>query len=759
MNRKSVGVLLLPVLVMSFVCLPANAGNPLNLLPTPKVLKVEGGEMPLTAKSRVVAADPELRPLAAILADEIRLITGLKLETARGGGRAGDIVLKINSKLWANDDILAVQKQKIVRTRNFAHTIEVGGKAVVEGWDYRAVCEGTATILQAITGKDGKYSLPRMTVKDWPSADYTGVMVDVARQRIPIDALKAVVDACRLWKIRYLQLHLSDDEGIVFPSKAFPKLGSKNVGAHDGVAAEVYDIAELRGLVAYGDARGVTLVPELNTPGQSGAMNRSMPDVFGGPKILNIANDDMYKALDTLVGEMCGVFKSSPYFHIGGDQVYLFELAELQQTKDYIKQKGMKGLGDVMVQHAMRMNGIVRKHGKMTLAWEQTATGAEGVPWKLPAPAKDEIILMCWIPWPTSAGLQEQGFTTVTVPWDLGAPIEKWNMYICNGCRLDPAKHKVLGSAQTMWMMSASALVSDFLGGSMHASTMEGYIYSLPDRQERTWGVENKIAPDEFKKRTGRARAMLARLVLPVKAEIGVKLRGAWPVLGLIRFREPVKVSLSADASHGGKIRYTTDGSEPTAKSAVYAGAFEIEDTTSVNAALFRDGKQLGHVTRVVYELIDSEGAVSKWMLAGPYMVAGKKGSDLFDVVFAPEKSGKGDWKPFTGDRVILANVPGYGGNERVAYMKTQIFSPKAQKAELHVASDDGVKVFLNGKVVHEANVARPASNADRVNVSLKKGWNRLLLKVTNGGGGWEAWVKVKNAGGGRLEKMRVKAE
>jgi hypothetical protein len=99
------------------------------------------------------------------------------------------------------------------------------------------------------------------------------------------------------------------------------------------------------------------------------------------------------------------------------------------------------------------------------------------------------------------------------------------------------------------------------------------------------------------------------------------------------------------------------------------------------------------------------------------------------------------------------------GGEERVAYLKTQIFSDKAQKATLLVASDDGVKVWLNGKVVHAANVGRACGSPDTVEVTLNEGWNKILVKVTQGGYGWEAWMKVRDAAGEALDKFRVKAE
>ena len=51
---------------------------------------------------------------------------------------------------------------------------------------------------------------------------------------------------------------------------------------------------------------------------------------------------------------------------------------------------------------------------------------------------------------------------------------------------------------------------------------------------------------------------------------------------------------------------------------------------------------------------------------------------------------------------------------------------------QLWLGSDDGVKVWLNGAVVYSANVARAITpDSDKVNISLKKGWNTLIFKVT----------------------------
>ncbi len=61
------------------------------------------------------------------------------------------------------------------------------------------------------------------------------------------------------------------------------------------------------------------------------------------------------------------------------------------------------------------------------------------------------------------------------------------------------------------------------------------------------------------------------------------------------------------------------------------------------------------------------------------------------------------------------------------------------------VGSDDGIKIWLNGKVVLAHNTMRPfVKDQDQVEVKLVKGENRLLLKVTQNNQGWGVAVRVK---------------
>jgi hypothetical protein len=169
----------------------------------------------------------------------------------------------------------------------------------------------------------------------------------------------------------------------------------------------------------------------------------------------------------------------------------------------------------------------------------------------------------------------------------------------------------------------------------------------------------------------------------------------------------------------------------------------------------------LGSCNRVKYEWHDITGWITEYQVAGPYTKDNLPGAKLFDIPFEPETDGKVEWKPWKGQGTSpwICDL-GPIGNNRCGYMRAQIWSPKAQDAMLLVASDDGVKVWLNGKVIHQDNKVQSYNDPpDKANVALKEGWNSLMLKVVQDSGGWGAMVRVVAADGNKLEGLKFKAE
>src|SRR5262249_40751777 len=129
---------------------PADTYPDLHLIPWPKSLKLGAGHMPLTAGSRIIGEQEQLRPLAEVLSSEIALLTGLKLKVASAPAGGGDMSRQIDKPIRADEPILVMRGGKPMRTADGAHTIAIGEQAVVTGFDYRATAEGSSTILQLL---------------------------------------------------------------------------------------------------------------------------------------------------------------------------------------------------------------------------------------------------------------------------------------------------------------------------------------------------------------------------------------------------------------------------------------------------------------------------------------------------------------------------------------------------------------------------------------------------------------------------------
>jgi hypothetical protein len=69
------------------------------------------------------------------------------------------------------------------------------------------------------------------------------------------------------------------------------------------------------------------------------------------------------------------------------------------------------------------------------------------------------------------------------------------------------------------------------------------------------------------------------------------------------------------------------------------------------------------------------------------------------------------------------------------------------------------VKVWLNSTVVHANNTFRGIQpGTDKVNVTLKAGWNPLLLKVTQLNQGWAFCARFRKPDGNHLDGLRFSA-
>ncbi len=181
--------------------------------------------------------------------------------------------------------------------------------------------------------------------------------------------------------------------------------------------------------------------------------------------------------------------------------------------------------------------------------------------------------------------------------------------------------------------------------------------------------------------------------------------------------------------------------------------AFEIEG---------KDARSAGHDLFFVGYGLRPEGRrfVREWSLVGPFQAADM---DDLPTVYPPEteaasaKSYKGKGGAAVAWRTFRAAESGYvrlddlirPNEQAIVYGLAYVYSPGDRSADLLLGSDDGVRVWINGEIVHTNPVYRAARpDLDRVAVRLTKGWNKVLIKVLQGAGGWGYYLRFADPEG-----------
>ncbi len=171
-------------------------------------------------------------------------------------------------------------------------------------------------------------------------------------------------------------------------------------------------------------------------------------------------------------------------------------------------------------------------------------------------------------------------------------------------------------------------------------------------------------------------------------------------------------------------------------------------------------------VQDAIKQIEATQDYITDWQVAGPYRQEGKNYTALFDIAFPPEAEDTKDvhWQilapgadpkqPFVMD--LLKPL---GGQQCVAYARTWVRSDSELKARLELGSDDGIKVWLNGDMVYANNTARAIRpGSDKADVTLRQGWNRLLLKITQNSQGWAFCARLMKPDGTHLEGLQCEA-
>ncbi len=381
-----------------------------------------------------------------------------------------------------------------------AYTIESTANDIrIQGGSPQAVAWGGVTL-----GQVARSGVRIRRIEDRPVQPFRGLLLDVARQWHSVQGIKQVIMLCALYKINYLQLHLTDDQSFTFPSKNFPKLAT---------AGRSYTLRELTELQNFAEARGVTIIPEIEMPGHGGQLVSKMPELFRAHEkhhaTLNFAKPEVLTALETLVTEVMDAFPNSPYIHIGGDEADLTHVHENPDFQAAFKRENVENAHELYRTLLNRMNGHVRKRGKTMLVWEGFGPGGK-------VPIDKSIVVMNFESsyYPPDR-MANDGYTMINASWR--------PLYVVNDRNWSP--EEIYGWNDHFWHHFIEGMPSfkgiqvgrraNILGAIMCAweqpesKEIESLRLRLPAMAERLWNPGLRGSYADFRRRLDSTDALL----------------------------------------------------------------------------------------------------------------------------------------------------------------------------------------------------------------------------------------------------------
>ncbi|MFI9510417.1 family 20 glycosylhydrolase [Nocardia sp. NPDC052566] len=316
-----------------------------------------GSAFTVGERPRVHFARADLRTIADDLAAELEARIGRPVHAEPGVDAApGDIVLRTGRVPDAPDTAEAYRI-------SIAETLEL------QGADLPGVFYATRSVLQMLR-RSG--TIPGGTVTDWPQYRERSLMLDVGREFMPLDVLRAQIRRMGDLKLNVLHLHLSDSFGFRLASERRPEI----------TAAQHYSKQDIRDLIDYAARNQVEIVPEVDFPGHMNGILAAYPELklrsrdgTVSDAAVDLSDPRGYELMRDILEEFVPLFPGR-YWHLGGDE-FLLQGSRVA-TYDEFPQLGSYARAtygpqarpaDVLLGLINWGADIVRAHGKRPRIW------------------------------------------------------------------------------------------------------------------------------------------------------------------------------------------------------------------------------------------------------------------------------------------------------------------------------------------------------------------------------------------------------
>ncbi len=266
-----------------------------------------------------------------------------------------------------------------------AYEIKINGNCIsVASGGKSGELYALATLYQMIVSDQ----LMECEIQDCPKYGYRGFSLDVSRHFFDKNEILRLLDQAALLKMNKFHFHVSDDRGYRLPSKKYRELnriGSCRKEKDGTIYNAFYSEDEIREIVQYADARGITVIPEIDIPGHSLALIASYPElscegiqrevsIAGGieHQIMCGGSDETRKFLKNLLDEVCDLFPGGP-IHLGGDEAPKDKWDACPKCQKRIQIKGLKNSEELQADLLNEMSAYLEEKGREVICWNEAA--------------------------------------------------------------------------------------------------------------------------------------------------------------------------------------------------------------------------------------------------------------------------------------------------------------------------------------------------------------------------------------------------
>ena len=636
-----------------------------NIIPQPQQVVADASAPFVLDDNTVISTQTnsqDMKRNASMLASYIKEATGISPTIGKFVKGSPAIILSIDK---------TISNAEGYKLNANAKQISIAGASAA------GVFYGIQTLRKSLplcSGKATQVTIPAVQIADAPRFAYRGTHLDVSRHFVTTDSIRQFIDMLALHNINRFHWHLTDDQGWRIEIKKYPLLtaiGSKraqtvighNSGKYDGKPySGYYTQKEIREIVKYAADRYITIVPEIDLPGHMQAALAAYPELgcTGGPykvweiwgisdDVLCAGNDKTMKFIDDVLKEVVGLFPSK-YIHVGGDECPKVRWKDCPKCQARIKALHLEAkdghsaeerLQSYVITHATK---FLKSLGRNIIGWDEIlegglAEGATVMSWRgesggIAAAKQNHDVIMT----PNTYLYFDyyQSLDKANEPDAIGGylPLERVYSYepMPKELTADEARH-IIGVQANIWTEYMPTFKQMQYMGLPRIAALSEVQWSQPQLKNYTDFSNRLVGLTNIYDRLG---YNYAKHLYNVNIHIDTD----------TKWREiVVHMTTVGDA----EIRYTLDGSQPTASSTLYTGAIHLQKSAKIRAAAFRNGKRSNVSSQ---DVVFNKATACPVKLLQPthknYTYNG--GATLTDGLVGDKGFGTGRWLGFSGN-------------------------------------------------------------------------------------------------------------